>query len=87
MGALEAWKEAEREWLMTKLGRSIANLGYLVGCGVPPTDAHLLRAADMLVDRYFEFIREAVERARNGRAMPFENSPPSSSEPEEGLSK
>lgn len=45
-------REIEIEWLTELLGMWISNIGYPVGCGVPPSDGHLRRAAESIVDRY-----------------------------------
>ena len=51
---LEMLREVEIPWLMEWLGRSIANLGYPVGCGVAPAEGQLRLAATKLFDRFVQ---------------------------------
>lgn len=57
-------REIEIPWLKGLIGESIAKLGYPVGCGVAPTDAHLETAAGFLFSRYEKMI--ALVRAGVG---------------------
>lgn len=54
-----ALREVEVAWLMDNLSGAIANLGYPVGCGVPPSPGHLKRAAETLFERYAKMIEMA----------------------------
>jgi cytochrome P450 len=67
MTDMDALREVEIEWLAGELGRSIANLGYPVGCGVPPSPEHLQKAAETLFARYAKMI----EMARANAAKPI----------------
>ena len=55
----EQLREIETAWIAKCLGDSIANLGYPVGMGIPPSDEALSRAANMLFDR-FEKLTAAI---------------------------
>jgi hypothetical protein len=50
--AAELLRDIEIDWLVKSLGNNIANLGYPVGCGVPPTEKHLQHAAKFLFERF-----------------------------------
>lgn len=71
-------REVEIEWLAAELSRSIANLGYAVGCGLAPHPDHTRRAAEELFDRYARIKSmpdEAMIRAdliADGRAQGLE---------------
>lgn len=65
---IAALDEREKEWLSEQLGRSIANLGHPVGCGIAPPPELLDKAACTLFDRYCLMIRMAVEAAEDRSA-------------------
>lgn len=64
---MDVLREVEIEWLSIELSRSIANLGYPVGCGVPPHPDQVKKAAETLFDRYAKMI----ELARQNAAKPI----------------
>lgn len=64
--AFEALREIEVAWLAGELSRAIANLGYPVGMGLPPSPEHCERAAATLFERYAKMI----EMARFGALQP-----------------
>ena len=57
---MEALREIEVAWLSDRLSTSIANLGYPVGCGVPPHPEQIKRAAELLFERYAKMIEMAA---------------------------
>lgn len=57
---MAALRESEVEWLVDALGKSIANLGYPVGCGMAPHRESLEKAAGILFDRYAGMIEMAA---------------------------
>lgn len=59
---MEALREIEIAWLSDKLSASIANLGYPVGCGVPPHPEHIKSAATTLFERYAKMIEMAARQ-------------------------
>jgi hypothetical protein len=50
--ATQALREIEVPYLMEVLGKSIANVGYPIGCGLAPSEDALRKAADKLFDRF-----------------------------------
>lgn len=57
---IELIRDLEIPWLKTMLADSIANLGYPVGMGVSPSEAHLDHAAEFLFARYEKMIGLAL---------------------------
>lgn len=70
---IEALREIETAWLAEELSHAIANLGYPVGCGIPPYIGHMQLAASKLFDRYarmIELARKAgLEEGRRSNAV------------------
>lgn len=67
MSDMDVLREVEVEWLAGELSRSIAGLGYPVGCGVPPHPDQIKKAAETLFERYAKMI----EMARANAAKPI----------------
>ena len=66
----EVLREVETAWLADELSRSIANLGYPVGCGIAPNREHMTRAASSLFDRYLTMFRMVHEAANRAEPLP-----------------
>jgi hypothetical protein len=62
-GAGELLREREIPWLKTAISEAVANLGYPVGMGISPSEAHLEKAADTLFSRYQRMIDLASQGA------------------------
>ena len=59
---IDALREVEIAWLSDQLSKSIANLGYPVGMGIPPHPEQIKKAATALFERYAKMIEMAARR-------------------------
>jgi len=49
--------ESEKAWIAETLSFAIANLGYAVGMGLPPSDGHVERMSTVLAERTVDAVR------------------------------
>jgi hypothetical protein len=56
------------DWIADALGKSIADLGYPVGCGVAPHPEQMKRAARVIAERHAQYYRMIEERAEAAEA-------------------
>jgi len=49
--------ESEQTWIAETLSFAIANLGYAVGMGLPPSDGHVERMSTVLAKRTVDVVR------------------------------